>query len=268
VSPRSKHQGGGEERTPSPGRPAAGALLAPGGRSTDGAVAGRADGRSERARQLRVARRSRILEAALRVFARSGFHVASVDDIVREAGVARGTFYLYFPSKQELLGALLDELTTDLEGTIRRVDLSPGAPSPMDQLLANVVGLLALTRARPEMLQILLWESIGIDEALDRKLDSFHRRMFSLMQRSLNLGVEMGLVRACDTTVVARLLVGSVKELMFSLLVRGDLRDAPLEDLGRELLSFCMRGILSDGGSAPSPRRRTRRSAPDRPDRH
>jgi AcrR family transcriptional regulator len=206
------------------------------------------DGRSERARKQREERRGQILDAALRVFAKKGYHAASVSDIVHEAAVARGTFYLYFPSKRELFAGLVDELMADLYRGIRRVDLDPGAPPPLEQLERNVVWLLSLPQARPEMLQILLWEAVGLDEALDRKLDSFHQRMFALMQGSLELGIEMGLVHPCDTKVTARALIGSVKEVMLSLLVRRDLDGTDLQKLAQELLAFCTRGILRVDG--------------------
>src|SRR5215475_13303577 len=55
-------------------------------------------------------RRAQILAAASRVFARQGFHRTTVREVAREAGIADGTIYLYFASKQELLLALLGEL--------------------------------------------------------------------------------------------------------------------------------------------------------------
>jgi AcrR family transcriptional regulator len=56
-------------------------------------------------------RRAQILAAASRVFARQGFHRTTVREIARDAGIADGTIYLYFASKQELLLALLGELS-------------------------------------------------------------------------------------------------------------------------------------------------------------
>jgi AcrR family transcriptional regulator len=55
-------------------------------------------------------RRAQILAAASRVFARHGFHRATVRQVAQEAGIADGTVYLYFRSKQELLLALLGQL--------------------------------------------------------------------------------------------------------------------------------------------------------------
>jgi TetR/AcrR family fatty acid metabolism transcriptional regulator len=55
-------------------------------------------------------RRAQILAAASRVFARQGFHRTTVREVAREAGLADGTIYLYFASKQDLLLALLAQL--------------------------------------------------------------------------------------------------------------------------------------------------------------
>ena len=60
-------------------------------------------------------KRRRLVEAAARAFARAGFDRASVDDIAREAAVAKGTTYLYFANKRALFLAALDELGTRLD---------------------------------------------------------------------------------------------------------------------------------------------------------
>ncbi|MCS7197843.1 MAG: TetR/AcrR family transcriptional regulator [Candidatus Bipolaricaulota bacterium] len=65
----------------------------------------------------RETRRQQLLEAAVRVFARKGYRETSIDDIITEAEVARGTFYLYFPGKKEIFLAIIDhyfELVSEL----------------------------------------------------------------------------------------------------------------------------------------------------------
>jgi AcrR family transcriptional regulator len=54
-------------------------------------------------------RRREILAAALRCFARNGFHSTTITDIVRESGVSQGTFYLYFETKDDVIAALADD---------------------------------------------------------------------------------------------------------------------------------------------------------------
>jgi AcrR family transcriptional regulator len=56
----------------------------------------------------KAARRQQIVDAAIKVFADQGYRVASIADIIAQAGVARGTFYLYFQSKEQVFNAALD----------------------------------------------------------------------------------------------------------------------------------------------------------------
>src|SRR5437879_9364086 len=65
------------------------------------------------------AKRPRILEAAIRVFADKGFYNAKVSEIAREAGVADGTIYLYFKSKDDLLISLFEDRMERVNSTLR-----------------------------------------------------------------------------------------------------------------------------------------------------
>ena len=59
----------------------------------------------------RVARREQIIVAALACFARAGYHATTMADIAEQAGVSKGTPYLYFPGKEALFLALHEEWT-------------------------------------------------------------------------------------------------------------------------------------------------------------
>jgi AcrR family transcriptional regulator len=78
-----------------------------------------------------AARRQQIVAAALRCFARDGFHATSVRDVVRESGLSAGAVYSYFPSKDELVAAavepILAAVTTALDEVVAR-----GVASPTD----------------------------------------------------------------------------------------------------------------------------------------
>ena len=68
-------------------------------------------------------RRAEILDAARKVFARQGFERGMMDEIAREAGIAKGTVYLYFRSKQEIFRAVLEHNMKVLrQETLSRVD--------------------------------------------------------------------------------------------------------------------------------------------------
>src|SRR3954468_13980654 len=71
------------------------------------------------------ARRRQLLSAATTVFARRGYRAASISDIVATAGVARGTFYLYFESKAQVFLAIADDFYDRLELAIAQGEVPP-----------------------------------------------------------------------------------------------------------------------------------------------
>ena len=69
--------------------------------------------------QTKAANRAAILDAARRVFSEIGYGAATVRDIVRETDLATGTFYNYFPDKEAVLNALLDEAAEEIRWRVR-----------------------------------------------------------------------------------------------------------------------------------------------------
>lgn len=98
-------------------------------------------------------RRAEILAAARKVFARKGFADGIVDDIAAEAGLAKGTLYLYFKSKKEIYKALLQHDMEALKAnTLRRVN---GAPKLKDKLAAFILARLENAEANREFFRIM-----------------------------------------------------------------------------------------------------------------
>jgi AcrR family transcriptional regulator len=204
----------------------------------------KADGRVARAQKAREARRSAVLGVARRIFADKGYHATSIDDIIESAGIARGTFYLYFESKRAIFDELLDELFTTLASTVRRIEVGPDVPPPVEQMDATVDRVLDTLLENREMSHILLREAVGIDDEFDRKLEQFYGRIEALIVSAVQTGQTMGLVRACDATMVARCILGSAKELVHWAFVKRDPTELDLRHVGRELIAFTLKGLF------------------------
>jgi len=108
------------------------------------------EGRRQRERQQR---RAEILAAATRVFAQAGIDGASMGAVAREAELGKATLYYYFPTKEALYAAVLDEGTEAFFGSLAL------APPEGDDLVATVEallrGYLAFFRAQPELHRVL-----------------------------------------------------------------------------------------------------------------
>jgi len=100
-----------------------------------------------------AARRKQILDAATQVFAEKGFHRATIKDIARVAGIADGTIYTYFASKDEVLLAVLDRLN---ETTERKQQF----------VLGDEQDLKAFFRAYLQQRMALLWPNAEVFRAV------------------------------------------------------------------------------------------------------
>jgi AcrR family transcriptional regulator len=101
-------------------------------------------------------KRRQILDAAIRVFARQGFHSTRVSDIADEAGVAYGLVYHYFSSKDEVLNELFSERWSLLLGAIDEIDRSGG--SPREKLGGVAAFIVDSYRYDPELMKVIIVE--------------------------------------------------------------------------------------------------------------
>jgi AcrR family transcriptional regulator len=189
--------------------------------------------------QSRDIRRQRLVNCAKETFANKGYHETTISEIVREAGIARSTFYQYFDSKPHLFESILESLLQDLHDAIEPISLSPGAPNPVAQIRDNLTRVLNLVVEERDLTRILMDQTGG----LDRTTAGFYGEVAEMIQRSLDLGIAMNLVRPCDTRLTSFSIIGAVKEVVFQLASSPE--PWPSTDkIGTQLLEFGMGGIL------------------------
>ena len=200
------------------------------------------DGRSLRAAHQRSERRRELLAVALAVFAERGYHQTRISDIIEAAGVARGTFYLYFPSKHAIFEALLDEVLRRIRGSVIGVEVGPDAPPLRDQIHTTLVRLLSLVRESPALSRLVLREAIGLDAEIDQKLESVYGELHRWLAQSLGNGQSLGFLAPFDPTLVAWCILGSVERVLRLILERSDAFS--VEAMADALLDSHLAGIL------------------------
>jgi AcrR family transcriptional regulator len=188
----------------------------------------------------RQARRQQVLRHAKRIFARKGYHRTNIADIIARARIARGTFYLYFQNKKDLFEELLEQVLGELRQRIHRLRIGPDEADPVEQLRNNLRRVLNFLLAERELTDILLNHSVGFDRDLDVRIRDFYERVADQIQRSLDLGIQMRLVRDCDTRVAAYCILGGIKEVVGQA-SRHRRRD--ISKLVEEILNFGLQGV-------------------------
>ena len=105
-------------------------------------------------------KRERILDAAVRVFARKGFYATRVSEVARAAGVADGTIYLYFKSKDELLVSLFEHRVERLLAFLaRELPQQATASAKLQRIIELQLGLLEGERDLAEVVTVILRQS-------------------------------------------------------------------------------------------------------------
>src|SRR5438105_7601691 len=186
-------------------------------------------------------KRARIMDAAIKVFAERGFHTATVAEIARAAGVADGTIYLYFKSKDDLLLRLFDEKMTDLLAEARAALASE--PSAPEKLRRFIQLHLSLVERNPELASVLIVElrqSAQFLKAADRnKLAAY----VDLIAEVVRAGQENGeLTARISPAAVKRAIFGALDELALGWLVSG--RRTSLKKTAAEVAEWLVRGLL------------------------
>jgi TetR/AcrR family transcriptional regulator, fatty acid metabolism regulator protein len=105
-------------------------------------------------------KRDRILRAAVRVFAKNGFHDTRVSAVAKAAGVADGTIYLYFASKDELLRSLFDDRVETLLSHMKaELPKLPSAPAKLRRILEIQLGVLGNERDLAKVFTVIFRQS-------------------------------------------------------------------------------------------------------------
>jgi TetR/AcrR family transcriptional regulator, fatty acid metabolism regulator protein len=190
-------------------------------------------------------RRWEILRAAIRVFAREGYHACRVGDVAAEAGVAYGLVYHYFGSKQELLEEVFRRTWANLLEALREIEES-GAPA-RDQLDAIARFVLGTWQSDPDLMRVLVRE-VARTPQLQREIDEI-AHAFAALERVVLRGQKRGeLRRDIDARFASWIVYGVLEEILTGW-VFGRLSDAEddVEAATRTVVS-----VLADGLREPA----------------
>lgn len=154
----------------------------------------------------------KILAAAISVFSTKGFHQATMDEIARTAGVAKGTLYYNYTSKSTLFSAAI---TDGIEAIIEQVRESLSSDLPFTQHLRKLVQKnIALYLQYSDLTRIVFNElTSGMDDEVLNEIEQVRERYVDFMADQLKVGQAQGYLRPVDLKLAAVGLVGLVENL-------------------------------------------------------
>jgi len=189
-------------------------------------------------------RQAQLMEVAMNIFAEKGYHATSVEDIVNTAGVAKGTFYLHFEGKKDVLDKIIDSYFSTLYESLKLLDIS--MPKPVDELseiYMNVSRALIEDTRMKQFVRLLLSEMMGLDKGLTYKINDFFNRMVQMSSGYMRKAQNEGrVIRGIDPVLISHGIIGSVKEILYQWAVIDEQFD--LEQGISNLVEVYFRGII------------------------
>ena len=188
----------------------------------------------------RAARREAILQAAVRTFAEKGFFASRTRDIAAEAGVAEGTIYLYFESKDDLLLTAFRERVKQFTESVAGLAESP---LPFAERLTRFISSqFESIEADPALATVLLLESRQSTKFYGGAVRDVLRAYAGSVDALLQTGIERGEIRAdLDVPIARRVLIGALEEVELHWLL-GD-RSRPLSPLAAQVAAIYHQGV-------------------------
>ncbi|HEV3468337.1 MAG TPA: helix-turn-helix domain-containing protein [Pyrinomonadaceae bacterium] len=192
--------------------------------------------------------RDLILDAADRLLARNGYKKMTMEDLAQEVGIGKGTIYLHFPSKEEVVLSHVDRIVERLKVELRRLADSPLAPEGRlrEMLLARVLYRFDSVQHYTESLSDLL-------AALRPGLLARRRRHFEqeaeIVAEVLSEGRRAGVFEFADAAATARALLTATNALLpYSLSARELGRREDVKEEAARVVRLLLEGLLSRRG--------------------
>jgi TetR/AcrR family fatty acid metabolism transcriptional regulator len=195
----------------------------------------------------RSAKRELILDAAIRVFARAGYHGTRVSDIAREAGIAYGLVYHYFRNKEEILRTLFDERWTGFLEAVEAIANGDGrTEEKLEGIAALILGAYRLRRDWVKVFVLEIQRSSRFSEPGQLRAVG---RFFQAVAKILREGQARGELRGdLDPEIAGFVFVGGL-EIVITALVLGVIRegeeppDLYAPRVARTVVEIFLRGI-------------------------
>ena len=160
------------------------------------------------------ARAGELLEAAERVFASKGVERCTVSDITEEAGAAKGTFYLYFNTKDDIINGVVDRIAERMVDAAEAAVTAEATAREQFTAMQDAIASLAADRANWELAQV--YHRPENRAVHDRMAERMLLRLRPLMEQVIRQGVDEGSFRVQDVSHAAMFVLGGMHALELS----------------------------------------------------
>ena len=186
----------------------------------------------------RIVKKNNIIKIAANLFSQKSFHDVTMDEIAEKVGVAKGTIYLYFSSKDNLYLQILEHTFELIESLLEKeVNIASLAPDKLKKVLAIVI---KFYRGNIDVLKILSRDETHLIQEHHELTEKWRLRRIKLYEKIIEKGIKEGSFKTGNTELAALILYGAVGAVM----VFYDLDKSP-EAIAEELYTEIASGFFT-----------------------
>lgn len=182
----------------------------------------------------------KILQAAIEVISEKGLDKTSISDIVKKAGVAQGTFYLYFPSKMALIPAIANNLLTITVENIK--DKTRGKESFWDVLAVMIDETFRITNEYKDVI-VLCYSGLALADSMER-WEAIYQPYYHWLEEILDQAILEGeVIHEIQIKWTSKMIINLIENSAERFYISHD-QDADLEVFKKEIFNFLKRSLL------------------------
>lgn len=182
----------------------------------------------------------RILQASIEVISEKGLHKASISEIAKKAGIAQGTFYLYFKSKHDLIPAIADYLLTLTLKSVQE-EVKEGE-SFWDTLKVLIADTFKITEKHKDII-VLVYSGLAFNHSLD-KWELVYEPYYSWLGNVMEKAVKQNEIRSTTNVKWTSKTIINLIENAAERYYIGQEQDQSLEKYKAELFNFIKRSLV------------------------
>ncbi len=187
---------------------------------------------------------SSIIDAALKVFGEKGYYNATISEIARTAGVSEATIYEYFGSKEDLLFAIPDEITSQAVDFLEAI--SPYIKGAENKIRAIAYGYFNLYKDNPDYSSLVLLDLKHNRKFMEAEGYKAVKRSAGFMLKAIEEGIESGEFKEdIDPFLVRSMILGTIEHYFFRWHLKG--RKEEVADFIDPMLEAIFQGIKREG---------------------
>lgn len=183
--------------------------------------------------------------AALKCFIKTGYHQTRIEDIISEASIGKGTFYLYFKNKEELVLSFIDELNKIFNEIHLWIMESLKSNVDLKQLFKNEgKQIIIVLNENRKLASFLLNEGMSISPKVKRRIKAFYEYLTSSAERSYTEAQKIGLLKDISAKYAAYCVVGGISHI-YHLWLEGSIKE-DVDLILQSTLDFYLQALLKN----------------------